>query len=453
MIYLTRDLTINNNNKNIKLNQKQKEQKIIKQNNYVTTSKTFKPLTGQNYSGYLSFGMINPILKKSMRSPIFIQMKAIKDFWHELNSLSPKINIKPIQQTFQDNIKQYFENEKNTDSLFNEDGKIIQIAETEERYDNFYHNQHLKWMNFFVENKSCELLESTPDEIFISTIKNCIKKIPQEIEKNNEKLETLKQNDKGSHDIKKEIEKTKKLLQLQQNYLEISDDNSLLIDKESLKYTTAYGIISGLRNKNFIVFKHNISVFKQAIARYLDYQLINPPNLVKPPHPSNKEVSSLSKILGVIPNKPTFSQCMKYAFLEDVYDSTLDFHPIVNNDSQEIGIFTKIPQTKHDDPSFNKRLALMRYLSHSNWCTKFKSASSYLQNSDFYCFNPYEGGRKICLVVKNNEEIHSLESSENSHSLSQEDYMIFSYILSSFPELYNLIAQSSEKDILNKLKQ
>lgn len=423
------------------------------QTSLAMTHPTNTKLSSQNYAAYISFGMINPLLKKSMRSPIFLQMKNIKTLWHELNSLSPKTNMTTIQQTFKNNMQQYFENEKYTDSLYNEEGKTIQLAETEERYDNFYHNQHLKWMKFFVENKSCELSKSTPDEIFTSTISNCRKKIPEQIEKNKEKLEQLKQNDDGSENTKKQIEKTSKLLKLQQNYLQISDDNSLLIDKEALKFATAQGIISGLKNKNFIVFKHNIPIFQHALNRYIDYQLINPPSLVEHPHPSSKEVSSLSKILGVIPNKPTFSQCMKFAFLEDVYDPTLNFHPIVNNDNNEIGIFTQIPQTTHDDPNFNKRIALMRYLSHSNWCTKFKSAASYLQGSDFYCFNPYEGGRKICLVIKNNQEIHSLESAENSHTLSEQDFETFALIIKEFPNIKNVIKNSPHNNILEKIQK
>ena len=428
------------------LTTKQQPQEHLKPNSY-------EKILPQHFQSQISFGMLNPILKKSMRSPIFLQMKSMKKLWQQFNCLSPKINVGYIQQMFNDSIKEYMNNEKYTDSLFNENGKAVQISETEERYENFYHNQHLKWMNFFVENKSCELSKMTPDEIFVSSIQICREKLPQEIEKNNQKLEILKQNNDNSQDIKKQIDKTIKLLKLQQNYLQISDDNSLLLDKEALKFATAQGIISGLQNKNFIVFKHNIPVFQNALKRYIDYQIINPPNLVEHPHPSGKEVSSLSKILGVIPNKPTFSQCMKYAFLEDVYDSSLDFHPVSLSDNKEIGVFTKIPKTSHDDPSFNKRLALMRYLSHSNWCTKFKSAASYLQDSDFYCFTPYEGGRKICLVIKDNEEIHSLESAENSHSLSDEVIGVFAAILKEFPKIKNIVKQSPHKDILNKIEK
>lgn len=413
----------------------------------------YEKISSQHFQSQISFGMINPILKKSMSSPIFLQMKTMKNFWHQLNCLSPKINIGPIQQMFEENIKEYLKQEKYTVGLFNENGKTIQLAETEERYENFYHNQHLKWKNFFVENKSCEVSTMTPDEIFVSSLQECRNKIPEELEKNNQKLEMLKQSNASSQDIKKQIEKTTKLLKLQQNYIRNSNEKNFLIDKESLKFVTAQGIISGLQNKNFIVFKHNIPIFQSALKRYIDYQVINPPNLVEHLHPSNKKVSSLSKLLGVIPNKPTFSQCMKHAFLEDVFDPTLNFHPISLNDNKEIGVFTKIPQTNHDDPNFNKRLALMRYLSHSNWCTKFKSAASYLQDADFYCFTPYEGGRKICLVIKNNEEIHSLESAENSHSLSEEDFGTFATILKEFPTIKNIIQYSPYKDILEKIEK
>ena len=48
------------------------------QTSLAMTHPTNTKLSNQNYAAYISFGMINPLLKKSMRSPIFLQMKNIK---------------------------------------------------------------------------------------------------------------------------------------------------------------------------------------------------------------------------------------------------------------------------------------------------------------------------------------------------------------------------------------
>lgn len=449
MLITTQNFQINQSSncfKSIQKNNSNNKETILYRNNP-------QKILPQHFHSQVSFGMINPLLKKAMRSPIFLQMKTIyHPLWQEFNCLSPKINLLSIQQMFQNTLKDYLEKEKHPDALFNEEGRAIQLAETEERYEFFYHNQHLRWQIFFTQDKKCDILGCRPDEIFLWAILDCRKKIPDEIEKNKETLASLEQEKDPSHEIEKQIEKTKKLLILQENYLKIADDENLAIDKEALKLSTAQGIISGLRHKNFIIFKHNIPVFQKALDKYIGYQLLNPPDLIKHHHPSEKELSHLSKIIGIIPNKPTFSQCMKYAFLQDIYEDDLPLHPIFDNKKEEeVGIFIKIPQTEQNDPNFNKRLALMRYLSHSNWCTKFKSARSYLKGSDFYCFTPYEGGRKICFIIKNNEELHSLESAENSHFLREEDYEIFSAIITEAPELVEIVRNSPQKDLLDKL--
>lgn len=447
MLITTQNFQINQSSNYLKSKQKNN----LNINEPISYTNNPQKILPQHFHSQVSFGMINPVLKKSMRSPIFLQMKTMKNLWHEFNCLSPKIGVLPIQQIFKKNIKQYLEDEKTPSLLYNENEKAIQISETQERYESFYRNQHKRWQNFFVENISCDLLNSTPDDLFSNVILNCRKKIPLEIEKNKEKLETLKQDKEQSPEIKKQIEKTTKLLKLQQNYLQISNDESLIIDTEALKLSSAQGVIRGLRHKNFVVFKHNIPVFQNALERYINYQIINPPNLVEQSHPSEKELSSLSKIIGVIPNKPTFSQCMKYAFLEDIYDSKINIKPIHSKTGEEIGIFANIPQTNHDDPQLSKHIALVRYLSHSNWCTKFKSASSYLQNADFLCFTPYEGGRKICLVVENGNNIQSLESAENQHTLDEKDYETFAGILNEVPELVQIVKNSPYKELLDKI--
>ena len=79
----------------------------------------YEKISSQHFQSQISFGMINPILKKSMSSPIFLQMKTMKNFWHQLNCLSPKINIGSIQQMFEENIKEYLKQEKYTVELFN----------------------------------------------------------------------------------------------------------------------------------------------------------------------------------------------------------------------------------------------------------------------------------------------------------------------------------------------
>lgn len=449
MLITTQNFQINQSSNYLKSKQKNNS------NNKKTIPYSNNPqkILPQHFHSQVSFGMINPLLKKAMKSPLFLQMKTMKSLWQDLNNLSPKIEISPVQQIFKKNIKQYLENEKTPSQLYNENENAIQISETQERYENLYRNQYQRWRKFFVENTSCDLLTSTPDDLFNSIILDCRKRIPLEIEKNKEKLETLKQDKDPSPKIKKQIEKTKKLLTLQENYLKIADDeNSLVIDKESLKLSSAQGIISGLRHRNFVVFKHNIPVFQNALERYIGYQLINPPNLVEQSLPSEKDLSPLSKIIGVIPNKPTFSQCMKYAFLEDIYDSNINITPIHSNTGEEIGIFTSIPQTSHDDPLLSKHIALVRYLSHSNWCTKFKSASSYLQNADFLCYTPYEGGRKICLIIENGCDIQSLESRENQHTLNEKDYETFAVILKEIPKLVEIVKNSPHKDLLDKLE-
>lgn len=409
-----------------------------------------------NYASYVSFGMNNLILKKALRSPLTPLLKPIQPLWGELNHLGLNERIKNIEPMFHKNLARFWEREKNCDVLFNETGKKINLAETEDRYDMFYTTQHARWENFFVNNKNIDQENNHPNDIIEKQIMDFRNKLPEEFEKNKETLSKIESKNGEDNEIKKQAARIKKLIKLQNDYLTVMNDDNLIIDREALKISISQSIIKGLRNKNFIVFKHNINNFENALYKFLNYTIIAPPNIIeeKENEGSNtkKDLIAIKKMLGMKIGKPTFSQCLKRAFLEEIYDTTLPIFPITDSQSKETGILTLIPKTSKDDPNYLRRVDLMRYYSHSNWCTKFKSAKSYLQESDFYCYIPYEGGRKICMVVKDGD-IHSLESAENNHLIEEADYPILKSIFRSCPEVEEIIEKNGKTELIKMVKE
>lgn len=409
-----------------------------------------------NYASYVSFGMNNLILKKALRSPLTPLLKSIQPLWGELNHLGLNAQLKNIEPMFQNNLVRFWEKEKHCDALFNETGEKINLGETEDRYDMFYTTQHARWENFFVNNKNIDYEGNPPNDLIDKKIMLFRKKLPEEFEKNQEILSKLESKKPEDNEIKKQATRIKKLIKLQNDYLTVMNDENLIIDREVLKISISQSIIKGLRNKNFIVFKHNINNFENALFKFLNYAIIAPPSIIEDKenegNNTRKDLIAIKKMLGMKIGKPTFSQCLKQAFLEEIYDTTLPIYPIIDDESKETGILTLIPKTSKNDPNYLRRVDLMRYYSHSNWCTKFKSAKSYLQESDFYCYIPYEGGRKICMVVKDGD-IHSLESAENSHTIEEIDYPILKNIFRSCPEVEEIIEKNGKTEFIKKVKE
>ena len=55
------------------------------------------------------------------------------------------------------------------------------------------------------------------------------------------------------------------------------------------------------------------------------------------------------------------------------------------------------------------------------------------------------------MVVENGNNIQSLESAENQHTLDEKDYETFAGILNEVPELVQIVKNSPYKELLDKI--